>query len=421
MQSAKGKQHRADVAEILNNLEEHITILQEVIYKGEFVPPDHREVVINERNYQKERTIRKPNYKYEQVVHHIAVQAIKEGIEHGMYDYVLGSIPGRGPHLGKKRIERWIRRDPVNTKYIFKMDIHHFYQSIEHDVLKAWLGRKFRDQYILDLLYLIIEGCDMGLALGYYTSQWFANFLLQPLDHFIKERLHVKYMTRYADDIVCFGANKKELHKVASAIQKYLKEELHLTVKKDWQVFRFEYEVEEKVVMCDSIKNLYQLRDALIREKIKCRVKVHKGKRKLFVRTASLRRKEEAFDWYAKRFHAVITERIGVYGRPLDYMGFEFHRSRTIMRKGIMIRAVRKARKIGKSIEKGTKICWKLAASLLSSMGWFKHTNTYNVFLDRVKPCVCIKNMKKLVSKHQRRKNCENCMGNSRGLPARAA
>ena len=197
----------------------------------------------------------------------------------------------------------------------------------------------------------------------------------------------------------------------------YLREELHLTMKGNWQIFRFEYEAEEKVVICDNIKNLYQLRDALIRERIKCRIKMDKGKRKLFIRKASLRRKEEAFNWYAKRFHATTEERISIYGRPLDYMGFEFHRNRTIMRKGILIRAVRKARRIFK----GEKICWKLAASFLSSMGWFDHTDTYAVYLDRIKPIVSVKAMKKLVSKHQRRVNRENRMGSSGGLPANAA
>lgn len=417
MKASKGKRSRADVAEVLNNLEEHITILQETLWNGTFKPPIHADVVINERNYLKERTIRKPDYKYEQVVHHIAVDAIKESIEHGMYDFVLGSVPGRGPHLGKKYIERWIRKDLVNTKYVFKMDIHHFFQSVDHNILKAWLRKKFRDQYLLDLLFLIIDACDMGLALGFYTSQWFANFLLQPLDHYIKEVLRVKYMTRYMDDVVCFGANKKELHKVAQAVINYLREELHLTMKGNWQIFRFEYEVEEKVVICDSIKNLYQLRDALIRERIKCRIKMDRGKRKLFIRKASLRRKEEAFNWYVKRFHATTEERISIYGRPLDYMGFEFHRNRTIMRKGILIRAVRKARRIFK----GEKICWKLAASFLSSMGWFDHTDTYAVYLDRIKPIVSVKAMKKLVSKHQRRVNRENRMGSSGGLPANAA
>lgn len=38
------------------------------------------------------------------------------------YGLLVGAscVPGRGPHLGKKRIERWIRKDPVNTKCILR-------------------------------------------------------------------------------------------------------------------------------------------------------------------------------------------------------------------------------------------------------------------------------------------------------------
>ena len=77
--------------------------------------------------------------------------------------------------------------------------------------------------------------------MGNYTSQWFANFMLTPLDHYIKEELHAKYYVKYMDDIVIFGSNKKELHKMHKAIEEYLKGRLHLKIKENWQVFRLEY------------------------------------------------------------------------------------------------------------------------------------------------------------------------------------
>lgn len=55
------------------------------------------------------------------------------------------------------------------------------------------------------------------------------------------ETLSKKYSMRYVDDIVVFGSNKKELHKMHKAIEKYLAERLHLKIKENWQVFRFEY------------------------------------------------------------------------------------------------------------------------------------------------------------------------------------
>ena len=72
---------------------------------------------------------------------------------------------------------------------------------------------------------------------GNYTSQWFANYYLQDLDHYIKEDLKVLYYLRYMDDMVLFHRNKKELHKIKEKIEGYLKIE-ELTIKKNWQLFK---------------------------------------------------------------------------------------------------------------------------------------------------------------------------------------
>lgn len=401
LKPSKGKRNRSDVKKVLDNLEEEIKKVQQMLYNGEFRPSEHPAVKINEKNYLKERTIVKPNFKYEQVVHHIVVQAIRPGIETGMYDYVLGSIPGRGQHMGAKRITKWIRDNPAATKYVLKMDIRHFFESVDHDVLKVWLAEKFRDKYILDLLYLIIDAIDIGLPLGYYTSQWFANFLLQPLDHYIKESLHVELMTRYMDDIVCFGRNKKELHKVREAISHYLKTELHLELKGNWQVFRLEYEVEEYALQCVHLNELENLGKDLEKLRIRYKSKVHKGRRKIFIKVASVKAKTRAFEDVVNKYHAEMETVVVTHGRPLDYMGFEFHRNRTIMRESIMLRLTKKARQVSKQ----DKINPKDAASLLSSMGWVYHTDTYEMYEKRIKPIVKVKKLKKVVSKHQRRLN----------------
>lgn len=401
---SRGKRNRPDVKAVLDNLESEIKTVQGMIINNYFTPSKHETVKIKERNCQKERKIVKPDYKYEQVVHHVVVRAIRPGIGIGMYEYVLGSIPGRGQHMGAKTITKWIRTDVANTKYVLKMDIRHFFESVDHDILKRWVRIKFRDRFIYELLSLIIDAVEMGLPLGYYTSQWFANFLLQPLDHYIKEILGVKYMTRYMDDIVCFGRNKKELHKVQAVINDYLEKELHLTMKGNWQVFRLEYEVDELAIECNTLSELATLGNELDSKRIRHKSKLHKGRRKIFIRVASVRNKTGTLEKLMKKYHGKSEITKMVYGRPLDYMGFEFHRNRTIMRKGIMIRLTKKARQISKQ----NKINPKDAASLLSSMGWVKHTDTYGMYEKRIKPIVNIKKLKKVVSKRQRRSNLEN-------------
>ena len=64
-----------------------------------------------------------------------------------------------------------------------KIDVRHFFESIPHDRLKAKLRRVIADEKTLRLLDIIIDAVPEGLPLGYYTSQWLANFYLQDLDH----------------------------------------------------------------------------------------------------------------------------------------------------------------------------------------------------------------------------------------------
>ena len=69
------------------------------------------------------------------------------------------------------------------------MDIRHFFDTIPHDRLKAKLKKTVHDEKMLELLFRIIDVTEVGIPLGFYTSQWLSNWYLQGLDHFIKEQL----------------------------------------------------------------------------------------------------------------------------------------------------------------------------------------------------------------------------------------
>ena len=116
------------------------------------------------------------------------------------------------------------------------MDISKFYPSIDNEILKQMLRRKIKDEDCLYLIDSIIDS-NAGLPIGNYTSQWFSNFFLQGLDHYIKEKLGVKYYVRYVDDLILLGGNKKKLHATRKAISEYLNN-IGLRLKDDWQVFK---------------------------------------------------------------------------------------------------------------------------------------------------------------------------------------
>jgi hypothetical protein len=145
-------------------------------------------------------------------------------------------VPGRGTAYGQKILRKWLDKDYKNTKYCLKLDISKFYPSVKNEILKQMFRTKIKDQDCLWLIDTIIDS-NQGLPIGNYTSQWFANFYLQGLDHYIKENLGVKYYVRYVDDLVLLGGNKKKLHKARIAIADYLSS-IGLQLKSNWQVLK---------------------------------------------------------------------------------------------------------------------------------------------------------------------------------------
>jgi len=64
--------------------------------------------------------------------------------------------------------------------------------------------------------------CHLGMPLGNYTSQFFANVYLNELDYFVKHKLKVKYYIRYVDDFVILDKSAKKLEDLKEKINNFL-------------------------------------------------------------------------------------------------------------------------------------------------------------------------------------------------------
>lgn len=201
-----------------------------------FEPSKHRQIEINDGISAKKRTIIVPTVK-EIVVQHMITNVLQEVVMPSMYEHSYASIPGRGLHKAAKTVKKWIYNDHANTKYCLKLDIKKFFDSVDQEVLLSRLRRIIRDDKYFEYLKKVVHTTEKGIPLGFTTSQWFANFLLTELDHKIKEEWQVKYYVRFMDDMVLFGSNKRELHKIRLLIAEYLEKELHLQLKSNWQLF----------------------------------------------------------------------------------------------------------------------------------------------------------------------------------------
>lgn len=299
----------------------------------------------------------------DQVIHQLVIEAGQPVFMKGMYEYSCGSIPKRGAHKGHRYIKKVINHhnkyDKSAIKYGAQLDVTKCYQSFSHTYLKNKLKKKFRGKLFLYIAFIIIDSYVFiiitdpitgeteayGLPIGYSTSQWFCNFGLTPLDHYIKEELHIEYYIRYVDDMIIFCRNKKNLHKVVKAIDEFMTN-IGLKLKQTWQVFRYDY---------IDIKGKSKRKD----------------KRK---------------------------------GRAFDTLGLRFFRDKTILRKRNSLTIKRQVQRLNKK----TEITAHDAQSLMSRLGQLRHCNSYNFYKKYVKPFIKIKKLKEVI-RIESRKQCKAC------------
>ena len=189
----------------------------------------------------KERIIYKLPYYPDHIYHHALLNVLKPFWEKRYIDQTYSCIKGRGIHKCLKDVRKALR-DKKNTIYCLQLDIKKFYPNINHSVLKKIISNKIKERKTLFLINELIHSVNnisgyetKGVPIGNWTSQYFGNIMLSPLDRFCKEKLKCRYYFRYADDIRIFSNNKRYLHNILGKIKKYLRG-LKLELKSNWSI-----------------------------------------------------------------------------------------------------------------------------------------------------------------------------------------
>lgn len=215
------------------NREANLLALHETLKNGTFKTSKYHIFTIYE---PKERFIYRLPYYPDRILHH-AIMNVLEPIWVSVFNKnTYSCIKNRGIHKCAKDVKQALKQDPDGTRYCLKIDVRKFYPSIDHETLKMVVRRKIKDVRLLALLDEIIDSTD-GVPIGNYLSQYFANLFLAYFDHWLKEEKRVKYYWRYADDIVILAPNKDTLHELLHDIRAYLRDNLKLSVKRNYQVF----------------------------------------------------------------------------------------------------------------------------------------------------------------------------------------
>lgn len=227
----KGKSTTHGVVLHNRNKESNLLILQDMLVSKSYLTSKYDIFKIYE---PKERLVYRLPYFPDRIAHHAIMNVLEPIFVNSFTADTYSCIKKRGIHAVVRKLKHDLI-DVDGTKYCLKLDIKKFYPSIDHDVLKRLLRRKFKDNDLLWLLDEIVDSAP-GLPIGNYLSQYLANFFLSYFDHWLKENKLVKYYYRYADDIVILASNKAELHILLTEIKAYLRD-LKLEVKENHQVF----------------------------------------------------------------------------------------------------------------------------------------------------------------------------------------
>ena len=172
----------------------------------------------------------------DRVVHHALCNVIAPLMEWRFINQSYACRAGRGSHSACSKARELCAQYP----YYLKLDIRHYFESVDHAILLRLLDGMFREKKVQNLIRLIVEKPipnfaklpGKGLPIGNLTSQWFANFYLDGLDHYCVEDLHCgKRYIRYMDDMLFFFRTKEEAWRVKEAVGAWLAANRSLSLK----------------------------------------------------------------------------------------------------------------------------------------------------------------------------------------------
>lgn len=247
-------------AHIRPKRKEYVDRLIAEISSGTFriTPKDFRTLRVTDG--PKERIVQCPT-----VYHRVGCHAIMSVFEKYTYPTLItntgASIKGRGMHWLFHIIEEDMKNVPDFMRYFYQCDICHYYDNIRQRIMKLQIRLYTSDPIQLPILdnFVGLLPEDEGISKGLRSSQCFANLYLSEIDHKMSARVRNYVVTengvlecvqvsvgmgemtidghkvrflyyRYCDDIVIFGATKKELWMLRNYLASLLAE-LGLSIK----------------------------------------------------------------------------------------------------------------------------------------------------------------------------------------------
>ncbi len=226
--AARGKWQKREVMIYAANLEDNLHELSLQIRSGDVQVGDYTYFNVYD---PKLRTICAASFP-ERVLHHAIMNVCHAVFERHFIYTTYATRPRKGVYAALDRACKAMKK----YSYVGKFDVRHYFDSIDHTILKNKLSRLFKDKTLLEIFFRIIDSYEReqenkGLPIGNLTSQYFANYYLSDFDHWCKETLKAEEYIRYMDDFLVFCTNHSSLTSNAYAINDYMNASLALRLK----------------------------------------------------------------------------------------------------------------------------------------------------------------------------------------------
>ena len=231
---------------------ELIINIQNRLESGNFISSKYNIFLISDPKY---RIIMAQELEDKIINHLVAKYILEDTFERKFVNSQTATRKEKGTSYSIKLLRKYLSKLKDKPIYYLKIDIKKYFYSLDHDILK-----NIKDKKALNILCEIIDSTNhsyinnnilnlknkkintltdikiineinsipvykynKGCPIGNQTSQIFGLIYLHELNHFVKEKLHLKYVINYMDDFVILSHDKNYLIKCLDIIKEKLK------------------------------------------------------------------------------------------------------------------------------------------------------------------------------------------------------
>ena len=222
-QAISGVRWKPSVGYFVHHYISEIDELSQMLRDGTYAPRKPRYFKITE---PKPRTIMSVHIRDRIYLRALNDIAIYPQITKSLIPDNFACQKGKGTDPARKRLKEFLKanyRHHGCQGYRLQVDIHGYYPNMSKEHAKSVFRKRMtKETYPMAEQALGYHPGEIGFSPGDQTIQNVGIAALDDLDHFIKERLRIKYYIRYMDDFVLMHPNEEYLNYCLREIKKIL-------------------------------------------------------------------------------------------------------------------------------------------------------------------------------------------------------